>query len=140
MAVFEAANNIRKWLNLIAPPVSLLLAVLYAFVIYPSIGTTGIFGFFTTFARMFGGSAIDSYAITGLIISIVGFVLYYIPKLGPFAGIKAETVHIWPEHIMTLVCGILLGWGSWWGGTLMWILWIFVWFLADNPIWDAAKD
>ncbi len=130
MAVFDAANDIRKWLNYIAPPVAIVLAIVYS--IWFSTITAGPFSFLT---NIFGGGGLSGWVITELILAIIGIVLYYIPKIGPFWGIKEGEVHVWPEHIMTLVCAILLT-VAYWGGILMWILWVFVWFLADYPIWE----
>ncbi|MHA1380861.1 MAG: hypothetical protein ACTSRG_21045 [Candidatus Helarchaeota archaeon] len=101
----------------------------------------GLAGIFWPLTKLFGGATISGWAIANIVVSAVGLVLYYIPKIGPFWGIKDEDIYIWPEMVMNLICTGLLAWGSnWWGGILMWLLWVFVWFLSDPPIWEAEKS
>ncbi|MHA1299256.1 MAG: hypothetical protein ACTSO9_07475 [Candidatus Helarchaeota archaeon] len=142
MAVFEAANSIRKWLNFLAPPISFGLALLWNLVIWPNMVPPGFAGLFYPLMKLFGmGGQIGTWEIINIIVSGIGFGIYYIPNFGPFKGINDEDIYIWPELVMTLVCSALISWGSsWWGGTLMWILWVFVWFLADPPIWEAESS
>ncbi|MFX1453202.1 MAG: hypothetical protein ACFFCM_20380 [Promethearchaeota archaeon] len=135
-AIWPPANDIRKYLSYIGPPVAVILVLVWGLLIARAGGPFG--GLVDFFGSLFGAGTISGIVITYIVVVIVGCVLFYVPVIGPFWSIRENEIAVWPGHIMTLVTTILMSMGSWWGGVIMWVLWLMVWILGDYPIWEPA--
>ena len=140
--IWEPANDIRKKLNLITPIVTIATAFLWLIPLSRTVSPfeqlfTSLFSLFSP-ATPFAGRG---WIISEMILGIVAGVLYLIPKLGPYMGIKNDEVYLWPDHIMMIVCTVLAWWGSFYyiGGALMSVQCLMVIILGSDPIWEVAK-
>ena len=138
MAVWEPANKLRQAFNWFAAGVSLALAMVYTLIIEPLIYKPPlILGFFPDILAELTPKAIRAADIIDLCLVIVGVIIYYVVC---FVPIKNNELNIWPVDVMTIISMALITAVGQWTGFLMWLQWVFVWFLGDDPIWELAKS
>ncbi|MHA1300805.1 MAG: hypothetical protein ACTSO9_15415 [Candidatus Helarchaeota archaeon] len=137
MAVWEPANGLRKAFNWFAPIVSLALATIYIIIIQPLIyEPPKVLGIFPDILAEVVPKALKIMDIIDICVVTAGVVIYYIVCFGP---IKNDELNIWPVDIMVIITMGLTTWVGHWTGFLMFLQWVFVWFLGDDPIWELAK-
>ncbi len=132
-AIWDAADDIRKILNWIAPIAAIGLSILWGFLWADAFVTPrGFFNF------SFGRPALSGYAISAIIIGIASGILYFIPNIGPFMSIKDGEVLTQTQHIVMIICAGMAWYGSmYWGGVIMAFQALFVCILGSDPIWEA---
>ena len=137
-AYWDGADDVAKILNWIAPLANIGLAFLWLIAIPAYAGPTDPFSNLFNF----GQSRVTGIIIGYMIVQILSGVIYFIPKLGPFQGVKDDDIYVWPEHIMLIVCASMASFTSWYwiGGGIMWLQFLMVSILGSNPIWEADKQ
>ncbi len=138
MAVWEPANSLRKAFNWFAPTTSLGLAYLYIFFIGPRIyEPLNVLGSYPDLIGEFMGNPIRLRDIIELCVVLAGVLLYYLICFDP---IKNDNLNIWPVDIMVIIATGMCAAVGIWTNVLMFLQWIFVWFLGDNPIWELTPS
>ncbi|MFX1452221.1 MAG: hypothetical protein ACFFCM_15395 [Promethearchaeota archaeon] len=138
MAVWEPANALRKAFNWFAPIVTFGLVILYVFIIQPRIYEPPlVLGIFRDLLAEIMPKPIKLETIIRICVVLAGVILYYIIC---FIPIKNNNLNIWPVDIIVIIsAGMTSAIGNW-TGVLMFLQWVFVWFLGDDPIWELARS
>jgi hypothetical protein len=138
MAIWESANSLRKAFNWFAPIASLGLVYLYVFFIEPRIyEPPKVLEIFPDLLAELIGKQIKLRDIIELCVVLAGVILYYPICFDP---IRNDDLNIWPVDVMVIITtGMITAVGQW-TGVLMFLQWLFVWFLGDDPIWELARS